>query len=64
MASGDTVFSQTGMYLALDDSAPGKSTTKLQHSSGHVVTVEKAVSGVQETVFDTSKTYDVTVKET
>lgn len=63
MASGDTVLEQDAMYLALDESQPGLGTTRFQHSSGVAVTVEKPASGVQETVFDAAKTYDVIIKE-
>lgn len=63
MATGDTVYQTNEMYIATDDAGVNKGTARLQHSNGDAVTVENAVSGVQETVFDTSKTYDVIIKE-
>lgn len=63
MASGDVTYQVDEMCIATDYVGPGRGTTRLQHSNGDAVVVEHSVSGVQETVFDTSKTYDVIIKE-
>lgn len=64
MASGDTVFSGANMCLELDESEPNDNITKLRvPGPGAGVTVEIPGSGVNETVFDASLTYDVVIKE-
>jgi hypothetical protein len=64
MASGDTILESTNMYLASDEAEVGHGTTQFQHSTnGVVVVIQKGNSGVQETIFDASKNYDVIVKE-
>ena len=62
MASGDVIVSASAAYLLKDHADVGKGTTVL-HSGVFDITVEHSRSGLNETLFDAAKNYNIVITE-